>query len=76
MFHVLIICTPYFDLTSLVPTKNCNISPYVIRMSEAHVTAKVLGTDRNIPYLRLLFMQRSYPEIFFKLHETVTCDLL
>ena len=26
--------------------------------------------------LRLIFMQRSYPEIFFKLWETVTCDLL
>ena len=26
--------------------------------------------------LRLLFVQRSYPEIFFKLQETTTCDVL
>ena len=30
----------------------------------------------SIQELRLLFVQRSYPEIFIKLWETVTCHLL
>ena len=32
--------------------------------------------QNKIEQLRLLFMQRSYPEIFFKLLETTACDVL
>ena len=34
------------------------------------------GEIQLLECLRLLFVQRSYPEIFFKLRENITCYLL
>ena len=40
------------------------------------LTSQFLNAQTPSQYLRLLFVQRSYPEIFFQLLETVTYYLL
>ena len=41
-----------------------------------HIYLSTFFDNRGFTHLRLLFVQRSYPEISFKLRETIICDLL
>ena len=46
-------------------------------LSEKELTTFTENSNfRETIILKVVVVQRSYPEIFFKLWETITCDLL